>query len=106
MTRTMKASEARQQWSSLLNTVFRKEARVIVEKSGVPVAALVSTEDLERLNQMEAHQAEQERQLDAALARARQAFAEIPEEQLSQEVAEVIDRVRAAKRQATVSASA
>ena len=30
MTQTMKSSDARQQWSQLLNKVFRKETRVIV----------------------------------------------------------------------------
>ena len=39
MTQTLKASEARAQWSQLLNKVFRRQARVIVEKSGIPVAA-------------------------------------------------------------------
>ena len=45
LTQTIAASDARQHWSELLNKVFRKETRLIVEKSGVPVAALVSAED-------------------------------------------------------------
>jgi prevent-host-death family protein len=49
MTKTIKASEARQQFSQLLNEVFRRETRVIVEKSGIPVAAIVSAEDFKRL---------------------------------------------------------
>ena len=40
-TQTLNSGEARQQWSQLLDKVFRREARVIVEKSGVPVAAIV-----------------------------------------------------------------
>src|SRR6266852_947780 len=36
-TQTMKASQARQEWSQILNRVFRKQTRVLVEKSGIPV---------------------------------------------------------------------
>ncbi len=53
MTQTINASDARQHWSELLNKVFRKETRVIIEKSGIPVAAIISAEDLERLNRFE-----------------------------------------------------
>ena len=41
MTQVMKASEARAQWSQLLNKVFRSQTRVVVEKSGIPVAAVI-----------------------------------------------------------------
>ena len=40
--------------------------------------------------------AEREKELDEALARARSAFADKSDEQIMEEVAEVIDRVRAA----------
>jgi prevent-host-death family protein len=50
-------TEARKRWSELLNAVFRSRARVIVEKSGIPVAAIVSPRDLERLRQYEAEEA-------------------------------------------------
>lgn len=53
LTQRMKASQARQEWSSLLERVFRREARVIVENSGVPVAAIISAQDLEQLQQLE-----------------------------------------------------
>jgi prevent-host-death family protein len=52
MTKTLKASEARQQFSELLNQVFKGETRVLVEKSGIPVAAIVSTTDLNKLQQL------------------------------------------------------
>ncbi len=88
MTQTMKASEARGKWSQVLNAVYRKQARVLVEKSGIPVAAIVSTGDLERLRRLEAQEAE-------TLERMQAAFADVPEEQLEQDVAAVIQRVRA-----------
>jgi prevent-host-death family protein len=49
MTKTIKASDARQQFSQLLNEVFREESRVVVEKSGIPVAAIIPAKDLQRL---------------------------------------------------------
>ena len=53
MIQVMKASEVRQQWSQLINKVFRNQTRVVVEKSGIPVAAVISAEDLERLTKLE-----------------------------------------------------
>jgi prevent-host-death family protein len=96
-TQTMKASEARQRWSELLGKVSRRETRVIVERSGTPVAAIVSAEDLDRLAQFDAEQAER---LDGALERMRAAFADVPEEQLERDVAEVVERVRREERKA------
>ena len=51
MTQTRKASQVRQEWSKLLNTVFRGKTRVVVEKSGIPVGAVIAAEDLERLKE-------------------------------------------------------
>lgn len=44
-------------WNALLNRVFRREARVIVEKSGIPVAAIIAADDLQRLMRLEAERA-------------------------------------------------
>jgi prevent-host-death family protein len=57
MTKTIKASEARQHFSQLLNEVFRRESRVVVEKSGIPVAAIISAEDFKRLARLEQERA-------------------------------------------------
>ena len=46
MTQKMKISDVKNQLSSLVNEVYRKETRVLVEKAGIPVAALVSAGDL------------------------------------------------------------
>jgi len=43
----MKSSEVREHWSEVINLVSRDQMRVIVEKSGTPVAGLVSPEDME-----------------------------------------------------------
>ncbi len=94
MTQTIKASEVRQNWSQVLNQVARKQTRVLVEKSGIPVAALVSAEDLERLNHLE----EQRERGFAAMDRISAAFAEVPVEELEAEVTKAIATVRAASR--------
>lgn len=91
MTQTMKASEARQQWSQVLNQVFRRQTRVVVEKSGIPVAAIISASDLERLSRLE-----QEREEDFAIIdEMRTAFADVPEEELEREVIRALTQVRA-----------
>jgi prevent-host-death family protein len=94
MTQIIKASDARAQWSQILNSVFRRQTRVIVEKSGIPVAAIVSAQDLERLNQWE-----QQREHDLAILEASQsAFKDVPEDELEREVAAAVRAVRAENR--------
>ncbi|MFN8560028.1 MAG: type II toxin-antitoxin system Phd/YefM family antitoxin [Dehalococcoidia bacterium] len=94
MTQTIAASEARQHFSQLLNQVFRREKRVVIEKSGVPVAALVSADDLEQLRRFE----EQRREDFAVLDRIREAFRGVPAEEIEQEVARALAEVRAERR--------
>ena len=64
MTQTINVTEARQKWSQLLNKVFRHETQVIVEKSGIPVAAIISAQDLARFKRLEAQRAERFKILD------------------------------------------
>lgn len=90
MTQVMKASEARQQWSQLLNKVFRGQTRVVVEKSGIPVAAVISAKDLERFTQLE----EQRKERFKALDRMREAFKDVAPEEAEREVAKTITKVR------------
>ena len=95
MTQIMKASDVRQHWSKLLNQVFRREARVLVEKSGIPVAAIVSAEDFKRLARLE----EELRRDFTILDEMREAFKDIPPEQIEREVSRAINQVREEKRQ-------
>ena len=53
LTQTMKISDVKNTLSSLVNKVYRKETRILIEKSGIPVAALVSADDLSRLQQLD-----------------------------------------------------
>jgi len=95
MTQVMKASEVRAQWSQLLNKVFRDKTRVVVEKSGIPVAAVISAEDLQRFTQMEEQRARRFKVLD----RIGEAFKDVPEKEIDREVKKAISEVRAEKRQ-------
>jgi prevent-host-death family protein len=45
-TRTMKISEVKAGLSRLVNEVYRNERRILIEKAGIPVAALIPIKDL------------------------------------------------------------
>lgn len=90
MNQVMKASVVRQQWSKLLNNVFRDQTRVVVEKSGIPVAAVISAGDLERFTKMEQQRAEHFK----VLGTVGEAFKDVPSEQILSEVTKAVDQVR------------
>ena len=94
VTQTMKASEARQTWSRLLNKVFRRETRVIIEKSGIPVAAIISAQDLEQLQQLEEERAERWKVVEEIGAR----NADKDPEEVERDVAEEIEAMRREER--------
>jgi prevent-host-death family protein len=91
MTQTMKISEVKNQLSSVVNRVYRKETRVLVEKAGIPVAALVSADDLTRLQQLDQDWEAGTR----AIERFSQAFADVPVPELEATIAEIIAEGRA-----------
>jgi prevent-host-death family protein len=90
MTQTINASTARQEFSKILNKVFQEETRIVVEKSGIPVAAIIPAEDLKRLDQLEKEQAARFSILDEVKA----AFKDIPEAEIKNEIDQAITRVR------------
>lgn len=95
MTQIINVTEARQRWSQLLNQVFRSETRVLVEKSGIPVAAIISAKDLERFNRLEAQRAERFKVLDEM----REAFKDVSAADIEREVAKALAEVREESRQ-------
>lgn len=86
---TQSASGTRQQWSDTLARVYRRETRVLVEKSGIPVAAIVSVDDLEQLERLDERQDAFE-----ALDRTRSAFEGVPDQELDDRVAAALAQVR------------
>ncbi len=91
---TLNLSEARKHFSGLVNQVARKETRVLVETSGAPVAAVVSADDLRRLQRLDA---QRERGFEV-LDRMRTAFQDVPVEETEDEVTKALDAVRAQQR--------
>ncbi|MGH2614825.1 MAG: type II toxin-antitoxin system prevent-host-death family antitoxin [Thermomicrobiales bacterium] len=85
-TRTMKISEVKPTFSRLVAEDYHTKIRVLVERSGLPVAALVSIEDLERLQQLDRGWDERTQ----AIKRLSQAFADVPVEEAEAEVARII----------------
>lgn len=74
------------QWSSVINGVYKGQARILVEKSGRPVAGVVSAADLERLQRLEEEQAADL----ATLERISKAFADVPPAEIEAEVDEAV----------------
>ncbi len=95
-TRILKISDVKANLSSLVNEVYRRETRVLIEKSGIPVAALVSTGDLERLARLDVQRAERQQVLEAM----REPFRDVSAEEIEREAAKAIAEVRAERRAA------
>ena len=94
MTQTMNISDVKNQLSNVVNRVYRKETRVLVEKAGIPVAALVSAEDLKRLAQLD----ERDRRAREVLEAMRAPFRGASPEEIQQEADKAIAQVRAERR--------
>jgi prevent-host-death family protein len=90
----VKATEARDRLPQLLNSVYRGEGRVVVERSGIPVAAIVSPQDLAALDRLDAQRAE----LADVLAEMREAFKDVPQEEIEEETNKAVAEVRAQMR--------
>ena len=102
MTQTMKISDVKNTLSSLVNKVYRKETRVLVEKSGIPVAAIISADDLKRFAQLERERNER----FAVIDRMREAFADVPAEEIEREAERSVAAARERRRQRTAEATA
>jgi prevent-host-death family protein len=90
MTQTLNASNVRSNWSQILNDVFRGQKEVLVEKSGIPVAALVSAQDYKTLQQIR-----KQRQKDFDLiAQMRANFKDQTPEEIQSKTAKAIKQVR------------
>jgi prevent-host-death family protein len=92
--KTVKATEARDQLPRLLNSVYRGQGRVVIERSGIPVAAIVSPQDLAALNRLDAQRAG----LADVLAEMREAFKDVPQEEIEAETNKAVAAVRAQMR--------
>ena len=57
MNKSVSVAEAKNNFSDLLNRVIYRRERIIVSKHGKPVGALISTQDLAQLEELEKQQA-------------------------------------------------
>ncbi len=90
MTQTLNASNVRSNWSQLLNKVFRGETEILVEKSGIPIAAIVSAEEYQKLQRIKRQRAKN----SAAVAEIRAAFTDQTAEQINTGIETSIKEVR------------
>lgn len=102
MTQTMKISDVKNSLSSLVNQVYRQQTRVLVEKSGIPVAAIISADDLERFAQLEREREER----FAVIDRMREAFQDVPPEEIAREAERSVTAARERRRQEMTAPSA
>jgi prevent-host-death family protein len=90
----MKISDVRTELDALVHRVSRNETRVVVEQSGVPVAALVSTDDLARLDELGRRERERAERF-SVIDKMRQAFAGVPVEEIERETDRITAKIRA-----------
>ena len=89
-TQTLDVSAATQQLDELLDQVKRRAARFVLTQDGRPVAALISAFDLERLDYLLAERAKD----FAIIDEIREAFKDVPDEELEREVAKAVEEAR------------
>lgn len=89
-TRSLNISVVKNTLSQVVNDVYRTDARVLVEKSGIPVAAIISADDLARFARLEQERDER----FAVIDRARAAFADVPADEIEQATDRIIARDR------------
>ena len=94
VTQTMAASEAKRNWSKVINRAFSGEVRIVVQKHGIPVAGIVSADDIERLAELDARRAEGHE----ILTQFGRAFRDQTPEQIEEAVAQAVAEVRAENR--------
>lgn len=88
--RKMHISEITSQFDDLVDAVVREETRVIIEREGTPVAAIVSAEDLRRWLRFERHREEQFKIVDEL----RKAFKDVSPEEIEQEADRAVAEIR------------
>jgi prevent-host-death family protein len=96
MTQTVKISEVKRQLSHLVDRVYRREARIVVEKSGIPVAGIVSAQDVQRLDRLDRERTERYKALYEFAA----GFVDQTPEEIERETARAIADVRAEQQKA------
>lgn len=90
----MKLTDAKQHLSEVVNRVAQGESRVVIDKNGLPVAALISAAECRRFV---AEDALREARFEA-MGRISDAFADVPLDEIEAEVERAVASVRAKRR--------
>lgn len=77
--------------SRVVRQVSQSEARILVEEKGVPVAAVISADELQRLSELDREREDRFSVID----RVRAAFAGVPDDEIEEETDQILDRIRA-----------
>jgi prevent-host-death family protein len=95
-TETMSVSESRKQYSEILNRVYRDKEQVVIEKNGIPVAAIVPMSVVR-----DAKMTEERRraELRAAFESTRAEFRDIPSDEIEREIEKAIAEVEQNRRE-------
>ena len=99
--RFMKISQVKNALSRVVNGVHHDGTRMVIEKNGVPIAAIVSFGDLRKLVHYE--RINRDREVEdpfAVIERAREAFKDVPIEEIERETDRAIAEIRAKDRAA------
>ncbi len=97
---TMTITEARNNLSTVTKEVYAGDARVAVEKSGVPMQGIVSLDDVKQVKLFR----EQMREFQQVRECMREAFTDVSEEELEREIALAIAEDRRERRAAKANA--
>ncbi len=89
-TQTVDISDVKDTIVQLVDRVSRGETRIVVEESGVPIAALVTAEDLKLLARLDEQRAERRRVVEAM----REPFRGVSPEEIERETAKAVAEVR------------
>jgi prevent-host-death family protein len=85
-TETMPISAVKSRLNSLINAIYRDETRILVEKSGIPVAGIVPIADMRRLAQLD----ELDREACEILEAMRAPFDDIPAKEIERQTERII----------------
>jgi prevent-host-death family protein len=93
-TQVMDLDGPEQSLAEVVSQVTQRETRIIVEERGVPVAAIISAEELQRLSELDREREDHFSVID----RVRTAFAGVPDDEIEAETDQILARVRASAR--------
>lgn len=102
-TEKIDAATAREQWDVVLDRAANHETRIVIERDGTPVAAVISIHEFELYERL----LHQRAALLASISDLRDDFKDVPNDEIDREVAKALAEVRAEDRAqaATVAAS-